>query len=106
MGNPCASVHIALTDRSRDPVEDIVSAYANLGFERVTAESPTGGKHVILLRHEGDAFVSVYDRDNAALDTGELKELALAASKICKGAVLCTSLYDSDTYELVVFNAG
>jgi hypothetical protein len=31
---------------------------------------------VILLRTEGEAFLSVYDSDNAALDTGELKDLA------------------------------
>ena len=61
---------------------------------------------MILLRKEGDAFLSVYDSDNAALDTGELKDLALAASKIFKTAAVCTSLYDSDTFEVVVFNAG
>src|SRR4029079_10583903 len=64
------------------------------------------GKHVVLLRKEGDAFLSIYDSDNAALDTGELKDLALAASKIFKTAAVCTSLYDSDTFEVVVFNAG
>ena len=35
---------------------------------------------MILLRKEDDAFLSVYDSDNP-LDTGELKDLALAASK-------------------------
>src|SRR5262245_27018409 len=54
----------------------------------------------------GDAFLSVYDSDNAALDTGELKDLALAASKILKTAAVCTSLYDSDTFEFVVFKVG
>jgi hypothetical protein len=38
--------------------------------------------------------------------TGELKDLALAASKIFKTAAVCTSLNDSDTFEVVVFNAG
>jgi hypothetical protein len=106
MGNTCASVHIALTSPTDDAIEGIVRAYRTLGFERATTAAPAGGKHVILLRKEGDAFLSVYDSDNAALDTGELKELALAASKILKTAAVCTSLYDSDTFEVVVFHAG
>ena len=106
MGNTCSSVHIALTGTTPDAIEGIVRAYTTLGFERAETASPEGGKHVILLRKDGDAFLSVYDSDNALLDTGELKDLALAASKIFKTAAVCTSLYDSDTFELVVFNAG
>ena len=106
MGNTCASVHIALSGTTADAIEGIVRAYTTLGFERAKTASPEGGKHVILLRKDGDAFLSVYDSDNAAMDTGELKDLALAASKIFKTAAMCTSLYDSDTFEVVVFNAG
>jgi hypothetical protein len=106
MGNTCSSVHIALTGTTADAVEGIVRAYATLGFERANTASPDGGKHVILLHKESDAFLSVYDSDNATVDTGELKDLALATSKIFKTATVCTSLYDSDTFEFVVFNAG
>src|SRR5262245_42198320 len=106
MGNTCSSVHIASTGTTADAIDGIVRAYTTLGFERAKTASPEGGKHVILLRTEGDAFLSVYDSDNAMLDTGELKELALAASKIFKTAALCTSLYDSDMFEVVLFNAG
>ena len=106
MGNTCSSVHIALTGTTPDGIEGIVRAYAAMGFERAKTAPPEGGKHVILLRKEGDAFLSVYDSDNAALDTGELKGLALASSRIFKTAAVCTSVYDSDTFEIVVFNAG
>jgi hypothetical protein len=106
MGNTCSSVHIALTGTTPAAIKGIVRAYTTLGFERAKTAPPEDGKHVILLRKEGDAFLSVYDSDNAALDTGELKDLALAASKIFKTAAVCTSLYDSDTFEVVVFNAG
>ena len=106
MGNTCTSVHIALTGTTPDAIEGVVRAYTTLGFERANAASSEGGKHVILLRKEGNAFLSVYDSDNAVLDSGELKELALAASKILKTAAVCSSLYDSDTFEFVVFNAG
>jgi hypothetical protein len=106
MGTTCASVHIALTGTADDAIDGIVRAYRTLGFERAKTASPEGSKHVILLRPAGDAFLSVYDSDNAGLDTGELKDLALATSKIFKTAAVCTSLYDSDTFEVVVFNAG
>ena len=106
MGNTCASVHIALSGTTPDAIDGIVRAYARLGFERAKTAPPEGGKHVILLRKEGDGFLSVYDSDNAALDTGELKELALTTSKIFKTAAVCTSLCDSDTFEVVVFSAG
>jgi hypothetical protein len=79
MGNTCSSVHIALTGATPDAIKRIVGAYATLGFERAQTASPEGGKHVIVLRKEGDAFLSVYDSNNATLDTGELKDLALAA---------------------------
>jgi hypothetical protein len=106
MGNTCSSIHIALTGTTPDAIEGIVRAYATLGFERAKTAPPEGAKHVILLRKEGDGFLSVYDSDNATLDTGELKDLALAASKIFKTAAVCTSLYDSDTFEVVLFNTG
>ncbi len=106
MGNSCASVHIALTGKTSDPIKGIIRAYTTLGFERAKTASPEGGKHVVLLRGKGDAFLSVYDSENAALDTGDLKDLARAASKVFKTAAVCTSLYDSDTFELVIFHAG
>lgn len=106
MGNTCSSVHVALTGTTPDAIKKIVRAYTTLGFEESRTESPDGGKHVIVVRKDGDTFLSVYDSDNASLDTGELKDLALAASKIFKTAAVCTSLYDSDTFEVVVFNAG
>jgi hypothetical protein len=106
MGNTCSSVHIAISGTTADTIDGIVRAYVTLGFERTATASADGGRHVVLLRKEDDAFLSVYDSDNAALDSGELKDLALAASKICGTAAVCTSLYDSDTFEVVVFNAG
>ena len=86
MGNTCSSVHIALTATTPDAIDGIVRAYTTLGFERTKTAPPEGGKHVILLRKDGDAFLSVYDSNNADLDTGELKDLALAASKVFKSA--------------------
>jgi hypothetical protein len=81
-------------------------SYGKLGYERVKKAPPEGGKHVILRASAGQSYVSVYDSDNATLDNGELKDLALAASKALKTAAVFTSLYDSDTYEFIVFANG
>jgi len=56
MGNTCTSVHIALDATTRDAVDGIVRAYATLGYEPAKTASPEGGKHVVLLRKDGDAF--------------------------------------------------
>jgi hypothetical protein len=91
MGNTCSSVHIALTGTTPHTIDGIARAYATLGYQRANPAPAEGGKHVILLRKDGDPFLSVYDSDNALLDTGELKDLALAASKILKTAAVCIS---------------
>jgi len=59
-----------------------------------------------MLARDGQSYVSVYDSDNSKLDSGQLKDLALAASKALKTAAVFTSLYDSDTYEFIVFADG
>src|SRR5215469_9120814 len=62
-----------------------------------SAASPTS-------RRAGEHYVSVYESTNADLDSGELKEAALGVSKLLKTGAVFTSLYDSDSYEFVVFN--
>jgi hypothetical protein len=61
-------------------------------------------KQVILLARASERYVSVFDSTNADLDSGELKDAALAASKLLKTGAVVTSLYDSDSYEFVVFS--
>ena len=77
MGNSCSSVHIALTGTTLEAIKGIVRAYTTLGFERAKTASPEGGKHVILLRKEGDAFLSVYDSDNHPEDADLLGPLVV-----------------------------
>ena len=106
MGNTCASIHIAWRGSLDDAAKAVSRSYGKLGYERVKKAPAEGGKHVVLLARAGQSYVSVYDSNNAALDSGELKDLALAASKALKTAVVFTSLYDSDTYEFIVFANG
>jgi len=106
MGNTCCSIHIAWRGTVDDAARAISRSYGKLGYERMKKAPAEGGKHVVLLARAGQPYISVYDSDNAKLDSGELKELALAASKAMKTAAVFTSLYDSDTYEFVVFANG
>lgn len=106
MGNTCASFHIAWTGNVDDAAKAISRSYGKLGYERVKKAPAGGGKHVVLQARAGQSYVSVYDSDNSTLDGGELKDLALAASKALKTAAVFTSLYDSDTYEFIVFANG
>jgi hypothetical protein len=106
MGNTCASVHIAWRGKLDDAAKAIIRCYSKLGYERVRKLPAEGGKHVVLLARSGQSYVSVYDSDNAQLDNGELKDLALAASKSLHAPAVFTSLYDSDTYEFIVFFNG
>jgi hypothetical protein len=105
MGNTCASVHIAWRGKADDAARAISRCYSKLGYERVKKPAG-GGKHVVLLAQAGQSYVSVYDSDNAQLDSGELKDLALVASKALRAPAVFTSLYDSDTYEFIVFFNG
>ena len=106
MGNTCSSIHIAWRGAVNDAARAISRSYGKLGYERMKQAPAEGGKHVVLLARAGQPYISVYDSDNAKLDSGELKDLALAASKAMKTAAVFTGLYDSDTYEFVVFANG
>ena len=106
MGNTSASIHIAWRGTADDAAKAISRCYSKLGYKRVKKAPAEGGKHVVLLARAGQSYVSVYDSDNAKLDSGELKDLALAASKALKTAAVFTSLYDSDSYEFIVFANG
>jgi hypothetical protein len=106
MGNTCASIHIAWRGNVDDAAKAVSRGYSKLGYERLKKAPAEGDKHVVVLARAGQSFVSVFDSDNAQLDSGELKDLALAASKTLKTAAVFTSLYDSDTYEFIIFANG
>ena len=61
---------------------------------------------MIVLARAGEPYVSVYDSTNADLDSGELKDAALGVSRLLKTGAVFTSLYDSDSYEFIVFSKG
>jgi hypothetical protein len=106
MGNTCASFHVMYRGTTDDAVKAISRAYSALGYERTKKAPADGGKAVIVFAPAGERGVSVFDSTNADLDSGELKDAARAVSKTLKCAALFTSLYDSDSYELVIFSNG
>lgn len=50
--------------------------------------------------------MSLHDSGNDTLDTGELKELAVALSKATKSVAIVTSVLDSDVFELLLYHRG
>ncbi|HEX3521540.1 MAG TPA: hypothetical protein VHT52_05575 [Stellaceae bacterium] len=106
MGTTCASFHALWRGSVDDAAKAISRAYTKLGYERLKKPPAEGGKQVILLARASERYVSVFDSTNADLDSGELKDAALAVSKLLKTGAVVTSLYDSDSYEFVVFSNG
>ncbi|HEY1425195.1 MAG TPA: hypothetical protein VGF50_00860 [Caulobacteraceae bacterium] len=105
MGTTCASFHVRWARPVDDVARTVARAYAAQGYQRQRKPS-ADAKRVLLLARPGERFVSVFDSTNAALDNGELKEVALGASRLLKTAAVFTSLYDSDAYECILFNRG
>jgi hypothetical protein len=106
MGTTSASAHIQWRGTSEAAAKAISRAYTGLGYKRARKPPADGGKRVILLTRPGEHFVSIFDSTNADLDSGELKDAALAASRLLRAGAVFTSLYDSDSYEFIVFSNG
>src|SRR5579863_6604107 len=85
MGTTCASFHALWRGSVDDAARAISRAYTKLGYERLKKPPVEGGKQVILLARASERYVSVFDSTNADLDSGELKDAALAASKRNRG---------------------
>ena len=106
MGNTCASFHVHWPGAAADAGRAITRAYGKLGWDKAKKPPAEGGKTVIVLARAGEPFVSVYDSTQADLDSGELKDAALTASKMLKTGAVFTTVYDSDTYEFAIFGKG
>ncbi len=104
MGTTCASIHFRARTVA-DAAKAVARAYTAQGYRRDKKPQP-GAKRVIVLARPGEQFISVVDSTNAALDSGELKEAALTVSRLLKTAAVFTSVYDSDSYECVLFSNG
>jgi hypothetical protein len=106
MGTTCANFHALWPGSIADAAKAVSRAYTKLGYERLRKAPAEGCKQVILLARAGEHYVSVYDSTNADLDSSELKDAALGVSRLLKTGAVFTSLYDSDSYEFIVFNNG
>jgi hypothetical protein len=105
MGNTATSLHLLKpTAGVRGLERNVKAAYEGLGY----AARPAGAESQkrVAIADAGDAFLSIYDSDNALIDNGELKQLAVALSKRMKTAAVLTSIYDSDQFEFIVFHKG
>lgn len=99
------SVLVPLGDEAT-AVDTIAKTVEKLGYKRLAKPGAAADKHVVLLRPEGSRYLTVFDRDDAALDSGELRELAALVTQKLETAALHASILDSDSGEVVVYHRG
>jgi hypothetical protein len=105
MGTTCASLHIRVMGPTAPAISAISRAITSTGYTR--AKKPAApGKTIAILTSPGTAWLTILDDANADLDSGELKDTALALSRALKAPAAVTSLYDSDSFELTLFTNG
>src|ERR1700736_2126516 len=105
MGTTCASFHFRSAGSIEVAVKAIARAYTAQGYRR-DKKLLAGAKRVCFLARPGERVISLFDSTNAAMDSGKLKEAALNVPRLLKTAAVFPSLYDSDSYECIVFSNG
>jgi hypothetical protein len=107
LGNTATSLHLLKPPAGvRGLDRNIKAAYEALGYAARPAGAESQKRVAIADTGDANAFLSIYDSDNALIDNGELKQLAVALSKRLKTAAVLTSIYDSDHFEFIVFHRG
>ena len=108
MGTTATSLHGLSAVGSSGPrlQEDIEKAYRKLGYTRPKKAGAAAAKRVILAPDTSGDWLSIYDSDNDRIDTGELKQLAVELTRKLGTCALLTSVYDSDSFEFVMFHRG
>jgi hypothetical protein len=108
MGTTATSLHVlsaVVGVGSRLP-DDIEKAYRKLGYARPKKAGGGATKRVILAPDASGDWLSIYDSDNDRIDTNELKQLAVEVTKKLGTVALLTSIYDSDSFEFIMFHNG
>jgi hypothetical protein len=93
MGTTATSLHV-LAPRTAVAalVPEVERAYKKLGFAVARKGNVPPARRVVLAGRDADRYVSMYDSDNAQLDSGDLKDLAALLSKRLQSAVILTSV--------------
>ena len=107
MGTTATSLHVLSEVVGVGPrlATEIEKAYRKLGYARPKKAS-SAPKRVILAPDASGDWLSIFDSDNDRIDTGELRQLAVAITKKLGTVALLTSVYDSDSFEFVMFHNG
>jgi hypothetical protein len=107
MGTTATSLHIlSLPTNPALPSGEIERAYRKLGYTKPKKPGAAPAKRVLLVPGGDGGFLSIYDSETDEIDGGELKDLAVQLSKRLASVAILTSIYDGDTFELVLFNKG
>ncbi|MCC7039512.1 MAG: hypothetical protein IT516_04280 [Burkholderiales bacterium] len=107
MGTTASALHLLRRVDQRDLLATkIVKAVEALGYRLVKRPGQPAEKRIVLRGDERNRYVSIYDSDNALLDTGELAQLAAALTQKLKAAAVTTSIYDGERYAFAVYHKG
>jgi hypothetical protein len=108
MGTTATTLHVlsAVVGAGAGLPNDIEKAYRKLGYARPKKAGGAATKRVILAPDTSGDWLSIYDSENDRIDTGELKQIAVAITKKLGTVALLTSVYDSDSFEFVMFHSG
>jgi hypothetical protein len=108
MGTTATSLHIlsAPLDYPLRLPNDIEKAYRKLGYAHPRKAGGRAEKRVTLAPDATGDWLSVYDSENDQIDSGELKQIAVEVTRKLGTVALLTSVYDSDSFEFVMFHNG
>src|SRR6185369_137333 len=108
MGTTATTLHVlsAMAGVGSRLPDDIEKAYRKPGYARPRKAGAPAERRVILAPDASGDWLSIYDSDNDRIDTGELKQLAVELTKKLGTCALLTSVYDSDSFDFVMFHMG
>ncbi len=107
MGTTCVSLHLLRPAGGADAIaRDLRAAYAKIGYAAAKKATEGQSKQVVVADDGQGEFLSIHDSDCDQIDTGDLKDIAVALTKRLKTTAVLTSVFDSDQFEFVVFHVG
>ncbi len=91
---------------STDDLEiPVTAAYESHGIELVTPTAGEAPDRMVMLR-PGLGWVSLFDESDGASEIATLAQIAVAVTRATDSVALLTSMWDSDSFQIVLFARG